>query len=318
LSFVKVKLVAATIETPAIGETIASEAELQPQYWQWRGYRVHYTQRGEQRPNLLLVHGFGASTDHWRKNILPLSEHYRVWAIDLLGFGRSQKPALTYTAELWREQLQAFCQEVVQAPVFVAGNSLGGYVTLCFCVDCPELTQGVILLNCAGPFTQTEAPPKPAWQQQISQLQRQLFQLPGVIETIGFALFHYTRQRSRIRQILTQVYKDTNAVTDRLIEEIYRPAFDDGALGVFCGLFRTPPGRKVDQLLQDLKAPLLLLWGAADPWMTLSKADKFMQYAPNATLTLIDAGHCPHDERPEEVNTALDTWVRQRLSLGES
>lgn len=288
-----------------------SPSELPSHYWQWKGWQVHFTQLGDQGQNLLLVHGFGASTDHWRKNILPLSAKYRVWAIDLLGFGRSQKPALTYTAELWREQLQAFCAEVIQAPVFVAGNSLGGYVTLCFGVDCPALTQGVILLNCAGPFSTSEPAPKSFWQQQIAQLQRQLFQLPGMIEVLGFALFHYTRQRSRIRQILLQVYKDTNAVTDRLVEEIYRPAFDEGAFGVFCGLFKTPPGRKVDHLLQDLKVPLLLLWGAADPWMTLKKADKFVEFAPSATLTLIDAGHCPHDERPQEVNQALDDWISQ-------
>jgi pimeloyl-ACP methyl ester carboxylesterase len=289
-----------------------AEPELSSQYWHWQGWRVHYAHQGETGPNLLLIHGFGASTDHWRKNIIPLSEKYRVWAIDLLGFGRSQKPEITYTGELWRDQIQAFCQEVIQAPVFIAGNSVGGYAALCFGVDCPDWTEGVILLNCAGPFTAPASAPKPVWQQQLEHLRQQLWQLPGVIELLSFGMFHYIRQRSQIRKVLLQVYKDPTAVTDRLVEEIYRPAFDKGALWVFGAVFKSPPGRKLDQLLQALSRPLFLVWGAADPWMTLPKAQKFLDYAPQTQLELVDAGHCPHDERPEVVNTLIDSWVGQQ------
>ena len=59
-------------------------------YWQWRGHSIYYVQSGQnegQKPPMLLVHGFGASTDHWRKNIKQLQEKFQVWAIDLLGFG---------------------------------------------------------------------------------------------------------------------------------------------------------------------------------------------------------------------------------------
>jgi pimeloyl-ACP methyl ester carboxylesterase len=292
----------------------SAESELVSQYWHWRGWRVHYTQLGKTGPNLLLIHGFGASTDHWRKNIIPLSAHYRVWAIDLLGFGRSQKPEIIYSGELWRDQLQEFCQDVIQAPVFVAGNSVGGYAALCFGVDCPAWTQGVILLNCAGPFTPNPAQvvTKPAWQQQIEAWQRQFIQLPGVIDLLSFGIFHWMRQRSQIRKVLLQVYKDPTAVTDRLVEEIYRPAFDQGALWVFGAVFKSPPGRKLDLLLQALNRPLLLIWGAADPWMTSAKAHQFLDHAPTATLELVDAGHCPHDERPEVVNGLLDSWIKQQ------
>lgn len=71
---------------------ILSERVQERTYWNWRGWRIHYVQQGHQGPCLLLVHGFGASTDHWRKNIAELSQQFRVWAIDLLGFGRSQNP----------------------------------------------------------------------------------------------------------------------------------------------------------------------------------------------------------------------------------
>ncbi len=279
------------------------DIHLESHYWQWQGYRTHYVQAGAVGPRLLLIHGFGASTDHWRKNMAELSQDHQVWAIDLLGFGRSQKPALTYTGELWRDQLKAFCQEVIQAPVVIAGNSLGGYAALCFAVDCPELTTGLVLLNCAGPFRDEQNPKK-------FSLQRTLLKLPFVIEIASFILFQQMRQRSKIREVLLKVYKDPTAVTDRLVEEIYQPAFDPGALGVFAAVFKSPPGRPLDILLSQLNKPLLLLWGAADPWMSENKAKKMQEIYPAAQLSLVDAGHCPHDERPEIVNQEIKAWVK--------
>jgi pimeloyl-ACP methyl ester carboxylesterase len=294
-------------------DTITSQIS-QSIYWEWKSWRVHYVQAGTVGPNLVLIHGFGASTDHWRKNIEVLSAHYRVWAVDLLGFGRSQKPKITYSADLWRDQLRDFCAEVVQAPVFIAGNSLGGYISLCFAVDCPVWTQGLILLNCAGPFSEDPMVRRPAWQTLMGNLTRNLFKVPGVIEAISFVLFTRTRNRDRIREILLKVYKDPTTVTDELIEDIYRPAFDKGALDVFSAVFKQPPGRKLDELFQALHRPLLLLWGNADPWMTVAKAERCLALYPEATLEWVDAGHCPHDERPQEVNAAVDRWIKKALA----
>lgn len=292
--------------------TVTSLPELTSQTWTWRGWRINYVQQGTQGPCLLLVHGFGASTAHWRKNMEELSQSYRIWAIDLLGFGRSEKPRQIYTGELWRDQMQAFCQEVIGEPVYVAGNSLGGYATLCLAVDCPEWVRGLILINCAGPFSDENPQPQSAWQTQLNAIQQQVLKLPFVIQLSSFVLFSYIRQRSMIRKILLQVYKDPTAVTDRLVEEIYLPSCEPGALGVFAAVFKSPPGRKLDALLHSLTRPLLLLWGTADPWMPARKAEKFQANYPQATLVLLDAGHCPHDECPREVNQAIDSWIQNQ------
>ncbi len=72
-------------------------------YWTWRDQLIYYVHAGvhhRQHPPLLLIHGFGASTDHWRKNIEELSNTFEVWAIDLLGFGRSAKPEWQYSGQL--------------------------------------------------------------------------------------------------------------------------------------------------------------------------------------------------------------------------
>jgi pimeloyl-ACP methyl ester carboxylesterase len=139
--------------------TPSSTTPIPGQYWQWRGHNVYYVRAGAkqpQRPPLLLVHGFGASTDHWRKNITGLYQDFEVFAIDLLGFGRSAKPKLQYSGDLWRDQLHDFISEVIGQKTVLAGNSLGGYASLCVAAQHPDSAAGLVLLNSAGPFS---APP---------------------------------------------------------------------------------------------------------------------------------------------------------------
>ena len=128
------------MQTAATG--ISTGADSTGTYWTWRGLSVYYVRVGQphpDRPPLLLVHGFGASTDHWRKNIQGLSLDFEVWAIDLLGFGRSIKGALDYGAILWRDQLQDFIAEVIGRPAVLAGNSLGGYAALTLGSSAPRV-----------------------------------------------------------------------------------------------------------------------------------------------------------------------------------
>ena len=74
-------------------------------------------------------------------------------------------------------------------------------------------------------------------------------------------------------------------------------------------MFKSPPGKKLDELLEALDKPLSLIWGKADPWMSEKKAYQIQSYYPKADLTLINAGHCPHDECPEEVCEAMLSWI---------
>ena len=74
---------------------------------------VNYIAAGpEEGPPILLIHGFGASGFHWRRNVNPLAAAgYRVYAIDLIGFGKSSKPVIDYDSRLWREQCACFLRE---------------------------------------------------------------------------------------------------------------------------------------------------------------------------------------------------------------
>jgi pimeloyl-ACP methyl ester carboxylesterase len=287
-------------------------------YWQWRGNSIYYVCAGERssKPPLLLVHGFGASTDHWRKNIDQLQSQFQVWAIDLLGFGRSAKPKQEYSGNLWREQLHDFISEVIQQPAVLAGNSLGGYAALCVAAEYPNSTAGLILLNSAGPFSdsQNNSASSPR-ANPVGKIIRSVLLQPWA----SFLLFQYVRRRSIIRKTLKQVYFDSSTVTEQLIEDIYRPSCDRGAADVFNAVFKTPQGDKVDVLLSQMSCPLLLLWGEKDPWIKArEKGVQFRHYYPQLTEYYLQAGHCPHDEVPDQVNSLITDWVvtLDRLKIG--
>jgi pimeloyl-ACP methyl ester carboxylesterase len=282
------------------------------QSWQWRDRSIHYVRAENSdstHPPLLLVHGFGASTDHWRKNIEGLRGEFDVWAIDLLGFGRSAKPDIQYSGELWRDQLHEFIRDVIGRPTVLAGNSLGGYASLCVAAQHPESVAGLVLLNSAGPFGDRESQPKPSpnlLRRTMTGAFKSAFKQNWVI----YLIFQYTRRKSVIRKTLEKVYLDRAAVTDRLVEEIYRPSGDPGAAKVFASVFRTPRGETVDRLLHQLQRPLLMLWGEGDPWMNVrERSAKFRQHYPQLQEYYLPAGHCPHDEIPDRVNQLIRDWV---------
>ncbi len=287
------------------------------QFWTWKRfqvhYKIHYVRAGAvtpQRPPLLLIHGFGASTDHWKKNIAVLSQDFEVYALDLLGFGRSEKAIAPYSGQFWSEQVHAFVQEIIGRPAIIAGNSIGGYTTLCTAAYFPESVAGVALLNCAGPFSGERDPKKPTnpLQQTLQYLRQDLFKQSWV----HLLVFLNMRRRSAIRKTLRRVYSNASAITDELVEDIYRPACEKGAFAAFSAMFSSPPGESIDMLLAKMDCPLLQLWGVKDPWgYSETRRQKFLQHYEQQQEAFIQAGHCPHDDAPEWVNTALRDWALQ-------
>lgn len=279
--------------------------------WTFLGHPIHAVRDAPEKPRgpaLLLVHGFGASTDHWRHNLPVLARRHEVHALDLLGFGRSAKPAgPAYGGDLWRDQLKAYVAERIGRPTVLVGNSLGGYAALAAGADLAELAAGVVLLNAAGPFSEEQAEPSGWGAITRRTLASALLRSP-VIQRL---LFENLRRPATIRRTLRQVYIDRTNVDEGLVEAIRRPALDPGAFGVFRTVFDIPRGRPLDDLFARLRAPLLLLWGIRDPWINApGRRARFLQHAPEGTREVVlEAGHCPHDEVPELVNRALLDWM---------
>lgn len=288
---------------------------LAPQTWEWKGHTIRYTVNGTGHP-LVLIHGFGASIGHWRHNIPAFAEGgYRVFALDLLGFGGSAKPPLNYTLDLWAELLQDFWAEMIQAPAVFIGNSIGALLSLMIVAQRPEMAAGGVLLNCAGGLNH-----RPEELNLPLRFVMGMFTKMVSSEMIGPFVFNQVRQKHRIRNTLRQVYGNQEAITDELIELLYAPSNDVGAQQVFASILTAPAGSPPSELLPLVKRPLLVIWGEDDPWTPISGAKIYQDLAEKAGsvkfVSIPQTGHCPHDERPDVVNPIVLDWLNQAQFAG--
>lgn len=301
-----------TPQSSVTPQTSAPITPLETHFWSWQGHRVAYAVQGSGIP-LILLHGFGASIGHWRQNIPVLAAAgYRVFALDLLGFGKSDKPLLEYRMELWQDLLADFWQEQVQEPAVFVGNSIGALLSLMMLANHPEKARGGVLLNAAGGLNHRP--------EELNLPLR--FVMSGFTRLvssnfIGPFLFNRIRQKPRLRRTLQQVYRDHTAVTDELIDLIYEPACDPGAQKVFAAILTAPPGPRPEDLLPNITQPLLILWGEADPWTPITGAKLYQDLAAQSDqaqfIPIPNTGHCPHDERPEVVNQHMIKWLKQEI-----
>ncbi|CAJ2635614.1 pheophytinase, chloroplastic [Trifolium pratense] len=279
-------------------------------YWKWRDHKIHYVVQGE-GPPIVLIHGFGASAFHWRYNIPELAKKHKVYAIDLLGFGWSDKALVDYDAMVWRDQVVDFLKEIVKEPAVLVGNSLGGFTALIAATGLPEFVSGVALLNSAGQFgdgKERKTSEETSLQKFFLKPLKEVFQRV----VLGF-IFWQSKQPARVESVLKSVYVNSSNVDDYLVESITRPAQDPNAGEVYYRLMTrfmmNQSTYTLDSVLSDLSCPLLLLWGDLDPWVGPAKANRIKEFYPKSTLVNLQAGHCPHDEVPELVNKALLDWL---------
>ena len=132
-------------------------------YWNWNGFKIAWNvENKESNIPILLLHGFGASSAHWRYNIHPLTEMgYAVYTIDLLGFGESDQPGINQIGKLdngiWCDQITDFIREVIRPlhskKIIIIGNSLGGLVALTCAVFIPEEVYAIIASPLPDPIS---------------------------------------------------------------------------------------------------------------------------------------------------------------------
>jgi pimeloyl-ACP methyl ester carboxylesterase len=296
--------------------TASSVESADHQIWHWQGRRIAYQQFGTSGPAVLCIHGFGASFYHWRKNLPIWATDFRVYAIDLIGFGQSAKPTpkaeIDYTFETWSQQIGAFCQEVVGESVFLVGNSIGCVVALQAAVDFPAQVRGVTLINCSLRLLHERKQATQPWFKRIGApiLQRVLDN-----KAIGDWFFQQLAKPQAVRNILYQAYGDRAAVTDELVEYLLAPARDSGAADVFIAFTAYSYGPLPEDLLPQLSCPAIVLWGTKDPWEPIALGRELFSPDKNVEqfIPLEGAGHCPQDEVPELVNPIVRDWIKQKL-----
>nr|CAD1818477.1 unnamed protein product [Ananas comosus var. bracteatus] len=300
---------AAAVSTPA-------EAGVRSRTWNWRGYCIRYQSAGESGPALVLVHGFGANSDHWRKNIPVLAKSNRVYAIDLIGYGYSDKPNPRelggnpfYTFETWADQLNEFCAEVVGDEAFFICNSIGGLVGLQAAVVKPQVCKGIVLLDISLRMLHIKKQP---WYGRpfIKSFQSLLRNT-----AVGKLFYNAIATPESVRSILCQCYHDTSAVTDELVQIILQPGLAPGAADVFLEFICYSEGPLPEELLPKVKCPVFVAWGDKDPWEPVELGRAYADFnVVEEFVVLPNVGHCPQDEAPDLVNPLIESFVKRHAN----
>ena len=244
------------------------------------------------------------------------------YAIDLLGFGRSDQPrarlkdepvsadAVHYGFDLWGQQVADFCNAVVQRPVLLVGNSIGG-VALRAAQLLGDRCRGVVLVDCAQRLMDDkQLATQPAWMAWIRPLLKTMVRQ----RWLSTALFRNAARPGVIRSVLKQAYPSGANINDELVELLYEPTQRDGAAEAFRGFINLFDDHLAPQLMEELSIPVDLLWGEQDPWEPIAEAKRWTQtlHCIQSISVIPNAGHCPHDEAPDQVNSVLQELIKAR------
>lgn len=278
--------------------------------WIWRGWQVRYTFVRSAAPTdqlpILFLHGFGSSLAQWQENLLPLSQTYPVYALDLVGFGASEKADTAYKVELWADQVYDFWRTFIGEPIVLVGHSLGALVALTAAVAYPEMVKNLALLTLPASRQEMLIGSLQSWVGRIESF----FTSPLVIRP----LFRLVRRPSIIRSILKAAYVNPERVTEELVASFLTPGFDRGASRAFYRLSKARTqldfSLKTEDLLPQVTVPILVVWGEGDRVIPIVRGRQLSSF--NSQLRLVEipeAGHCLYDECAECVNAELLAWL---------
>ena len=282
----------------------------QPHFFDWKYGRVFYKTAGPQNsgPPLVFVHGIGAGSSSfmWRKNFDVLAEDFSVLALDLLGFGFSEKPgSAPYSADLYVELITDFIREVCGCPVNVIASSLGAAYAVRVADEHPELISSLVLNAPAGGDSFRSRPGM------AGAAFYGLLQSP----VLGTSFHNVMASERSIRDYARRyLFYDHRRVTDRLVAHLYATSHQAGAqhaIAAFvAGYLNTDMRRAFSRLAQ----PSILVWGKQDLTAPIESAVALLQLNPRARIEVFD--YCrmmPEQEHPERFNALVrDAFLAAR------
>ena len=293
--------------------------------WKWNNWKISWSLSQKSMTdndiNILLVHGFGASKKHWRHNQGFLGQSYNCYSIDLLGFGESSQPSafldyephiensINYSFDLWANQIATFCLEVIKSPVYLVGNSIGGVISLKAAEILKDNCKGAILIDCAQRTMDDKRLKK---SNLLMNLLRPVLKTLVRQRIISNKLFERAANKKVIKQILMKAYPSGNNIDEELIEILYKPSQRKNSKEAFRGFINLFDDYLAPDLFEEINIPIQLIWGEKDPWESLTEAKEWKKNFKNIIrLDVIkNAGHCPHDENPEETNKFISEFIQ--------
>jgi pimeloyl-ACP methyl ester carboxylesterase len=260
------------------------------------GVRIHYQDKGAGAP-LVLIHGYTSSTFAWKDVFDPLSQQFRVIAVDLKGFGFSGKPDGDYTRRAQGDLVVRLLDHLKVDRAILCGSSMGGEVSMNAAVRHPNRVSALILVDSGGVTVSGGGSVT-----------------PGVAEwpVVGPAIAALAlTSDSLVRDGLRKSFYDDSMVTDEQVAAYYRPLKTRGGQRA-AYLARVQAGLdRVEPEINKIKQPTLIVWGAEDELIPLEAGRRLNSLIAGSRLVVFDkCGHLPQAEMPERFASEVRGFVK--------
>jgi len=284
------------------------------QFFHWKHGRVFYKSSGTETSAapLVFVHGIGAGSSSfmWRKNFDDLARDFRVYALDLLGFGFSDKPATApYSADLYVELITDFIREVAGYPSNIIASSLGAAYAIRVADEHPELINAMVLNGPTGSDTLNRRPGM------AGAAFYGLLQSP----VLGTSFYNVMASERSIREYARDhLFYNQHRVTDRLVTNLYATSHQPGAQHAIAAFLSGYLNTDTRSPFSRLAQRTVLVWGKQDATTPLEKGVSLLQLNARAALEVFD--YCrmmPEQEHPEKFNALVrDTFLARSAVAG--
>ncbi|PKV67328.1 alpha/beta fold hydrolase [Pontibacter ramchanderi] len=269
------------------------------------GVNVAYTDEGKGPETLIFIHGLGSYSPAWNKNVSELSQHYRCIAIDLPGYGKSDKAGITAGMASYASQVLALMDALQLKQVTLVGHSMGGQIALTAALQAPQRIKYLILAAPAGIETFTEQ-------------QKQLFKMTVTPESV---------QKTTPEQVVAnfkvnfhQMPADAQYMVDDRLKMTESAAFGDYSAAV-AGSVAAMVDEPVYEQLPQVQVPTLIIFGAQDALIpnrylnpnltTQAVAETARDRIPNSKLVVLpEAGHFLQYEQANAFNQAIRDFLK--------
>ncbi len=254
------------------------------------GKKVHYLETGNGQP-IILIHGFLYNTVMWKKNIDALATKFKVYTIDLWGWGYSERlKENDYSFERYGKQIVGFMDALNIRKASLAGQSMGGGISVYVAAYHPDRVDRLILVDPAViPYPTTTI--------------GQIYQIPFVGEFMN-AIPGDALLKHNIRAIW---FYDGNKASDEYCQEVLQSMCIKGSYSgmmfIIRNVLKEPYVEKEAKLLSGMNVPILIVHGREDKAIPLDRSKRLNDLWKGSKLVVFDkAGHSPHEEYPEKFN----------------
>jgi pimeloyl-ACP methyl ester carboxylesterase len=256
------------------------------------GLKVRYLESGKgKKRHILFIHGLGSAADRWMKIPEALSSDFHSVAVDLPGFGESDKPAnVEYTIDLFRKFIISFQKAISihDEETSLIGHSLGGYIASEIAIQNQNQVKKLVLIDSSGMLNQ----PTPILEEYLSAAMNP--------------------SRDNVRKAFEKMVVDSSRISPQLVDGFIRRMNMPNAEYAFKSTLANSAETQIgfDRLRQINGIPTLILWGVHDKVIPIEHSKIFKEAIENSKLEIIDdAGHAPFAEKPDQVYEILRNFL---------